>query len=289
MSLALIAFNQEPAARLLISHLKSHGIEAEYAFSSGPQGEEQHQVLLRHTQDIDAAKVLTEKFLQNPNASEYQQDAWEAGEQTSRPMSLGLSNFSFAEYKAAPFSLLITAICVTVFLAFMMGGASWVREWLFIQPIAQLFSENQWWRLFTPDFIHFSAMHLVFNLMWWLYLGAKIERHMGLSTLLIVFVVSSVVSNSGQLLVSGPNFGGMSGVVYALVGFFWWLGWLRPEWKISLPKTLVGFMLVWLLIGYADVLWISMANTAHTLGLVSGCLLALAFAKFSRQTKPTLH
>lgn len=92
--------------------------------------------------------------------------------------------------------------------------------------------------------------------------------------LLLIFLVSAVFSNLAQALVSGPNFGGLSGVVYALLGFVWWAGWLKPSWGFALPKAVVGFMLVWLVLGYADILWVSMANTAHTVGLVSGCLMA---------------
>jgi len=33
-------------------------------------------------------------------------------------------------------------------------------------------------------------------------------------------------------------------------------------------------MLVWLLLGFADVLWVNMANAAHTAGLMSGCVMA---------------
>ncbi len=85
---------------------------------------------------------------------------------------------------------------------------------------------------------------------------------------------SAAASNVAQLVVSGPNFGGLSGVVYALVGCVWWLGWLKPAWGLSLPKPIVGFLLVWLVVGYLDVLPVSMANTAHTVGLICGCLFA---------------
>ena len=47
---------------------------------------------------------------------------------------------------------------------------------------------------------------------------------------------------------------------------------------MTLPRAIVGFMLVWLVIGYADVLWVNMANTAHLVGLISGCLLAALLA-----------
>lgn len=56
-----------------------------------------------------------------------------------------------------------------------------------------------------------------------------------------------------------------------------WVG-TNPNGGFKVQPQIVGFMLVWLVIGYADVLFVSMANTAHTLGLVSGCLLALLWS-----------
>ena len=279
MTTPLIAFHQEAAARLLISHLKAQGIASTYQHSHTASGQSEHQVVIINAQDHDAAVQLTQKFLQNPNSPEYQQDAWQTGEQSSQPIKLSSSGIKFGDYAKAPFTLVVLFSCIAVFFASILGFFQLVQHWLFIQPLDQLAENQQWWRLITPDFIHFSAIHLVFNLLWWLVLGSKIERLLGLSTLLIVFVLSSLASNIGQLLVSGVNFGGLSGVVYALVGFVWWLGWLRPDWNISLPKPVIGFLLVWLLIGYADVLWVSMANTAHTLGLVSGCLLAWVYSR----------
>lgn len=149
-----------------------------------------------------------------------------------------------------------------------------------MQPISVLSQNHEWWRLLGPAFIHFSVLHIVFNLLWWGSLGAKIERVLGVSMLLIVFVVSAIVSNVAQAMFTAPVqgnlllFGGLSGVVYAVMGFVWWLGWLRPSWGLSLPNSIVGFMLVWLVLGYADILWVNMANAAHTAGLISGCLLA---------------
>ena len=119
-------------------------------------------------------------------------------------------------------------------------------------------------------------------------IGAQIEKKLGFSTIQMVFTLSAVASNVAQLLVSGPAFGGLSGVVYAVMGFVWWLGWLKPSWGLSLPTSIIGFMLIWLVLGYADILWVSMANTAHTVGLVSGCLLASLLSVFGASGKKRL-
>ena len=123
--------------------------------------------------------------------------------------------------------------------------------------------------------MHGSLMHVVMNLFWWWLLASKFERTFGTSSLILLFVVSSLASNVAQLMYNGPNFLGLSGVVYALFGFTWWISWLRPNWGLFLPKGIIVFMLIWLVLGYADIFWVSFANEAHTFGLISGCLLAL--------------
>jgi GlpG protein len=137
-----------------------------------------------------------------------------------------------------------------------------------------LLETGQWWRVLGPALLHFSVLHIAFNLLWWWTLGKQIEKTFGFSSLLMLFIFSAAASNVAQLLVSGSNFGGLSGVVYALVGCVWWLGWLKPSWGLSLPKPIIGFLLVWLVVGYLDFLPVHMANTAHTVGLICGCLFA---------------
>jgi GlpG protein len=66
-----------------------------------------------------------------------------------------------------------------------------------------------------------------------------------------------------------------------LVGFIWWLGYLAPEKQLSLAKPLVAILLFWMLLGFMEVLPMNMANTAHLLGLLSGCLMAVFYGKLA--------
>lgn len=176
--------------------------------------------------------------------------------------------------KYSPFTAFVLVACIMTYSLALIGIIQ-PYAWLQIEPINQLSQNHQWWRLIGPAFIHFSTLHIVFNLLWWWILGKQIEQIFGFSGLLMLFLFTALTSNLGQLLIDGPNFGGLSGVVYGLVGCVWWLGWLKPSWGVGLPKPMIGFLLVWLVIGYADILWIKMANTAHTVGLISGCMFAL--------------
>ncbi len=277
----LIAFNQQSPAHLLANYLTSQGISA-----SVVQDEKEFVVVLDDAVHLDRAKRIAEDFLTNPTHPKYQQAAWDSGKNVQlAPSGSGFSMGNIIEDAIkAPFTSIVFLLCVAVYVLSLLGLFAPIAQHLLMQPFSVLSENHEWWRLLGPAFIHFSALHIIFNLLWWGMLGAKIERTLGVSMLLIVFLVSAAFSNAAQALFSEPVqanlylFGGLSGVVYAVMGFVWWLGWLRPSWGLSLPNSIVGFMLVWLVLGYADILWVNMANAAHTAGLISGCLLAAALS-----------
>ncbi|GAB3014570.1 rhomboid family intramembrane serine protease GlpG [Bowmanella dokdonensis] len=276
----LIAFGRESDARLLSSYLKQQGIAVVYQRLTG---EHAHGLVLLDPVQRDEAKGLIAAFLDNPRAQKYQQAAWQQGELVKmQTAGTDTPGEWLARARSAPLTSLILILCLLVYGASLLGWFMPLLQWLSFQPVAILLDNQQWWRLLGPAFLHFSALHIIFNLLWWGLLGGQVEKRLGTVNLSIIFLLTAVLSNYGQFIASGPNFGGLSGVVYGLMGFVWWCGWLRPQWGLSLSRPLVGFILVWLVLGYADVLWVSMANTAHTIGLITGCLLAVIYTRVGR-------
>jgi len=143
-------------------------------------------------------------------------------------------------------------------------------------------AEGELWRLITPIFVHFGLMHFAFNGLWLCLLGARIEHLLGSVHLLLLVLLSALVSNMGQFIWTGSvAFGGMSGVIYALLGYIWIRHLLAPHPLLALPKELIGFMLFWLLFcmtGILDfLLGVGIANAAHFSGLIVGMFLGLIF------------
>ncbi len=136
---------------------------------------------------------------------------------------------------------------------------------------------GQLWRLITPDFLHFSVMHILFNAVMLWFLGSQVEWMDGKGRFIALFLVTSLTSNTLQHLVSGPLFGGLSGVVYGVLGYCWLSQQRRP--RFQFPPALVTFALVWMLIGFTplpEAVGIGrMANEAHLGGFLGGLLMAV--------------
>lgn len=237
----------------------------------------------------DLALTEFKQFIEQPHHAKYQHAAWQNGTITDvNPHSPALLS-SFKEQffaHAGLVTLTIFSLCWLVFIASELGWATVIFQQLQFYPqltIEQITQAPH--RLLGPALFHFSWLHIVFNTMWWWQLGGAIEKAFGKASLIKIFLATALASNVGQFLVDGPYFGGLSGVVYGLVGYVWWLGWLMPEKGLTLSKPIIGFMLFWLLLGYTTILPFNIANTAHLLGLISGC--CLAYIKVLKEKKHT--
>lgn len=130
-------------------------------------------------------------------------------------------------------------------------------------------SSGQLWRLITPIFLHFAWYHLAFDALWMWQLGSVIEKRLGPWDLAVLVAVIGAGSNVAQFLSTGPLFGGLSGVVYGLLGYFWVQGRFNPRFGLVLNETVVYLMLGWFVLCWIQVIP-NVANWAHTAGLVLG-------------------
>lgn len=169
--------------------------------------------------------------------------------------------------------IVFLAVMITALMQWLIAPTVTISQLIFTPRGVPELSFSQPWRFVSPILLHFSATHLVFNLFWWWYLGGRTELAYGSGILAAVTIITAVVSNYFQWAASGPLFGGLSGVVYGLLGFAMVVAWKNPRHPLSLPPFLLIFMIGWLLLGYTDILWVNVANEAHAVGLISGIVL----------------
>jgi GlpG protein len=145
-------------------------------------------------------------------------------------------------------------------------------------PVEISMAEGQYWRLFTPMFLHFGFLHLLFNALFIWVIGRRIELVKGSLHFFVVVFICALIANVAQYLQQANTvFGGLSGVVYAVIGYVGVYQRLVQHPILQFNEAAIVFFIVWLMLGVFGIIdWFipgSIANGAHVAGLVSGALI----------------
>lgn len=275
----LISLNNPRMAQAFIDYMASRHIDVQMM----PEGEGQFALWLTDSQLLVEVEAELDHFLSDPSNSKYQAASWDMAESRKSQFRYNSpSMLAMIKAKAGPVTLLVMLACSVIFVMQQLGAGNAVFSMLHFPA----FTGQEWqlWRWISHALLHFSVMHIAFNLLWWWQLGGDIEQRLGTGKLLQLFVVSAALSGAGQYWVEGANFGGLSGVVYALVGYLWMLGYKAPQLGLNMPKPVIGFMLVWLVLGFMQP-FMAIANTAHLVGLLSGVAIGLVDASRANAKK----
>jgi GlpG protein len=151
--------------------------------------------------------------------------------------------------------------------------------------------QGQVWRLVTPIFIHFGPWHLLFNMVMLYRLGGAVESRRRGGRYLLLLLAFAVASNLAQYWLgdlrydgslywqpSAP-FGGMSGVLYGLLGYVWMKARFEPELGLRIDPSTVTWLMIWFFLCASREFQAfigPVANMAHAGGLVSGILIGVA-------------
>ncbi len=260
----LMVLNNARVAQAFIDYMASRHISIQMS----PEGEGRVALWLIDAQHQVETEAELNRFLSEPNHKRYQAASWDVAETRKSQFHYHTPSFlSMIKAKAGPVTLSIMLLCVAIFALQQLGFNQQIFQILHFPAL----DGQQWqlWRWLSHAVLHFSVMHIAFNILWWWQLGGDIEKKLGGLKLLQIFAISSALSGAGQYWVEGANFGGLSGVVYALVGYLWVVSTKAPQLGLTIPRQIVGFMLVWLVLGYMQP-FMAIANTAHLAGLIAG-------------------
>lgn len=189
---------------------------------------------------------------------------------------------------ARPVTIVLAAASIVIAVGTRLGEFAPGTDAFFIAPYGadglwdpreglSAITHGQVWRLVTPIFLHFTVIHLLFNMFWLVDLGSMVETRRGTLFMLVFVLISAVVSNLAQYYwpPSNPAGGGMSGVNYALFGYVWIKGRYQPHLGMGVSQQTVTIMLVWLVFCMVGEKIIGpVGNVAHVVGLLSGVVFA---------------
>lgn len=286
----------ETRAQRFGDFLYSEGIESQ--IDEGKSGD--WEVWVLDEDSLDGAKELLTSFNEQPDDPRYATGAQAAIASRKRQEKAQAKNRSrfidgrtMVNRPAVPHGLLTIAlilVSVAVTVSTRMGANRPLTRKLQITESRvegrymkwnNTFSEirqGQVWRIFTPMFLHFNIMHILFNMLWLKDLGRIIEAHKGTWLLLALVLAIAGLSNMAQFLWHGPGFGGMSGVVFGLLGYIWMQGKFNPASQLHLQQQTVTFMIVWFVVCLTGLVG-PVANMAHGAGAVVGIIWGFLAAK----------
>lgn len=281
----LAKFDNQKPAKTLAAFLYTKGITNEVRQTEGDWA-----VWVHDENRLDSAREILDAYLDEPDAPIYAEALAKAlallkreknreakARQSLRPKRIVSHN----PLMMGKLTMSLIAACIAVALITRLGKDHQTTSYLTIASYVvrdkvaawNMFNDlyhGQLWRLVSPIFIHFDFWHILFN-MWWLKdLGSIIEYRHSPWFLGVLILGIAVPSNLAQFVIEGsPLFGGMSGVVYGLLGYLWIRGKYDPGFGMRLNSQIVIFMLGWLVLGFTG--WLgNIANVAHIGGLIVG-------------------
>lgn len=174
------------------------------------------------------------------------------------------------------YSMAILAVCVFVSLISLIAP-DFVYSYLALNPSYVM---QRPWTLITHMFVHANFDHLFWNMLFLFFFGEELEKRVGKTRFLEIYMFSGLAAALGQMLVSTGTLLGASGALYGVMGC---LAIIAPEIRVLL------FFIIPLRIQYAVVLFAfmdfmmmgtgdSIAHAAHLTGLLVG----LAFGYMMR-------
>jgi membrane associated rhomboid family serine protease len=165
----------------------------------------------------------------------------------------------------------LIGISVAVFLVQLVAGINAVAGDWGMWPVGIALG-GEWWRLVTAAFLHGSFLHIAFNMYVLFALGPTLERILGHSRYLILYLLSALGGGVASYLISDMNTVsvGASGAIFGLMGALVVAG-RRLRYDVTQVLVLLGINVV---IGFISpgVDW-----RAHLGGLITGAIVAAIF------------
>lgn len=188
---------------------------------------------------------------------------------------------------------LLLGITTLVFLGMELSGGSTSSQVLIgwgAMSRAEIIYLHEYWRLFTPMFLHIGWLHFVVNMVTLYYVGSQVESIYGHWRYLAIYLLSGVAGNIASFAFGSQNAisAGASTSLFGLFGAFVILGrHFRNNPAISFMvqryATFIGINLIFnLFSSQVDIM-------GHIGGLIGGFLTATALAVPDRSDEFNIH
>lgn len=168
------------------------------------------------------------------------------------------------------FTYIFIAIQVLMFLVLEAAGGSTDTSTLikFGAKFNPLILEGEWWRFFTPIFIHIGLLHLFMNTLALYYLGTMVERLYGNFRFLVIYILAGFSGVLASFIYSPNLSAGASGAIFGCFGALLYFGVAKPRlfWR-TLGLNILVVLGINLAFGFTIP---GIDNAGHIGGLIGG-------------------
>lgn len=182
---------------------------------------------------------------------------------------------SFKEFlRYYPVVSFIIFIHIVIYLLTVIP-AFFPSAWLFetLMGVNLYIVQGEYWRLVTPIFVHSGLAHMLFNSFSLVLFGPGLERILGKTRFITLYLVAGVSANVATLLLKPLTYThvGSSGAIFGLFGIYLAIVFLRKDLmtrensQVILTIAVIGVIMTFL--------QSNINVTAHIFGLISGFIL----------------
>ncbi|WP_125582824.1 rhomboid family intramembrane serine protease [Levilactobacillus cerevisiae] len=156
----------------------------------------------------------------------------------------------------------------------LAGGSTSVNVLItFGAKLNTLIQQGEWWRLFTPMFLHIGFTHILMNMITLYFVGMQIEAAFGHTRFLLMYLIAGVGGNVASFCFSDSLSAGASTAIFGLFGAFLMLG--ESFWQNQVIRQLARTFLAFVVMNIAfDLFTPGIDLAGHIGGLAAGFLVA---------------
>ena len=178
-------------------------------------------------------------------------------------------------------------IAINILMYIVQTSSASLERQLVLWPPAV--ADGEVWRIFTSAFLHYSVTHILFNMFALWVIGPPLERALGRSRFLSLYILSALGGGVLVYLLSPLNSAtaGASGAIFGLFGATFVVGKrlnMDVRGVVGIIAINLAFTFVIPLMSSQQISW-----QGHIGGLVTGMLVAWIYAYTPRDRRTTVH